>query len=57
MLRLISVLIVVGIMAVLWLTILDSSAPGIGCHGGDGATTTTMSVSVPKGIEKIINRC
>lgn len=56
MLRLISVLIVVGIMAVLWLTILDSSAPGIGCHGGDGATTT-VPVSVPKGIEKIINRC
>lgn len=57
MLRLISVLVVVGIMAVLWLTIMKSSMPGIDCDGKGSRTTTTLPMAVPKGIEKVINGC
>ncbi|MFN8051967.1 MAG: hypothetical protein U0Q22_11045 [Acidimicrobiales bacterium] len=50
MFRLISLLVVVGIMAVLWLTMAD----GVTGTCPAGATTTSLPVNVPKGLDRLV---
>jgi hypothetical protein len=55
MFRLISVLVVVAIMAVLWLTMADG-VTGRTC-GRDGGTTTSLPVALSPGLQHAISGC
>ncbi len=55
MFRLISLLIVVAIMAVMWIALAESTTGG-DCGASD-RTTTSFPVSLPPGVEQVLDPC
>jgi len=58
MFRLISLLVVVAIMAIMWVTMADRVMGGGGDDCGPAASTTTLPpVSLPAGVAKMLDPC